>query len=162
MAPMSVRRLRPFSWPLTSSAALMVSPQTVPGDTPAYASTVGAGARFQREYDGAQPGDPKKAGAAVLNIARLDEPPMRLLLGRDAVRAAAEAERTRAEADRKWRALSEATDFLDPAGPTFHTPSQSSSHHCRAPLKIRKRRLKEPAGRVRPAPAAVRPQPGGP
>src|SRR5438445_266958 len=97
MSPMSVRRLPPSSWLLTCSAA----------------STVGAAARFQREYDGAQPGDPKKAAAAVLNIARLDEPPLRLLLGRDAVRAAAEAERTRAEADRKWRSLSESTDFID-------------------------------------------------
>src|SRR5258706_16257940 len=85
------------------------SPQTILADNPAYASTVGAVAQFQREYDGAQPGDPKKAAAAVLNIARVDEPPMRLLLGRDAVRAAAEAERTRGEADRKWRALGEGT-----------------------------------------------------
>ena len=102
------------------------SSQTILADNPAYASTVGAVARFQREYDGAQPGDPKKA-AAVLNIARLDEPPMRLLLGRDAVRAAAEAERTRAEADRKWRSLSESTDFIDDAGQTSNPASQSSS-----------------------------------
>src|SRR6202008_4259206 len=97
------------------------SSQTILADNPAYASTVGAVARFQREYDGAQPGDPKKAAAAFLNIARLDEPPMRLLLGRDAVRAAAEADRTRAEVDRKWRALSESTDFIDDAGQTSHT-----------------------------------------
>ena len=108
------------------------SSQTILADNPAYASTVGAVARFQREYDGAQPGDPKKAAAAVLNIARLDEPPMRLLLGRDAVRAAAEAERTRAEADRKWRSLSESTDFIDDAG---HPASQSSGG--RADLKSR-------------------------
>jgi len=37
------------------------SSQTIVADNPAYASTVGAAARFQREYDGAQPGDPKKA-----------------------------------------------------------------------------------------------------
>jgi hypothetical protein len=43
---------------------------------------------------------------------------MRLLLGRDAVRAAAEAERARAETDRKWRSLSESTDFIDDAGQT--------------------------------------------
>src|ERR1700686_3035447 len=49
------------------------SSQTILADNPAYASTVGAVARFQRGYDGAQPGDPKKAAAAVLNIARLDE-----------------------------------------------------------------------------------------
>jgi NAD(P)-dependent dehydrogenase (short-subunit alcohol dehydrogenase family) len=113
------------------------SSQTILADNPAYASTVGAVARFQREYDGAQPGDPKKAAAAVLNIARLDEPPMRLLLGRDAVRAAAEAERTRAEADRKWRSLSESTDFIDDAGQTSNPASQSSSTGGRADLKSR-------------------------
>src|SRR5947209_875807 len=115
-----------------------VSSQPILADNPAYASTVGAAARFQREYDGAQPGDPKKAAAAVLNIARLDEPPLRLLLGRDAVRAAAEAERTRAEADRKWRSLSESTDFIDDdAGQTSSRASQSSSTGGRADLKSR-------------------------
>src|ERR1700746_3463254 len=113
------------------------SSQTILADNPAYASTVGAVARFQREYDGAQPGDPKKAAAAVLNIARLDEPPMRLFLGRDAVRAAAEAERTRAEADRKWRSLSESTDFVDDAGQTSNPASPSSSTGGRADLKPR-------------------------
>src|SRR5260221_2886898 len=88
------------------------SSQTILADNPAYASTVGAVAQFQREYDGAQPGDPKKAAAAVLNIARLDEPPMRLLLGRDAVRAAAGAERGRPGADRKWRAFGRVPGFL--------------------------------------------------
>src|SRR5437588_491702 len=113
------------------------SSQTILADNPAYASTVGAVARFQREYDGAQPGDPKKAAAAVLNIARLDEPPMRLLLGRDAVRAAAEAERTRAEADRKWRSLSQSTDFIDDAGQTSNRASPSASTGGRADLKSR-------------------------
>jgi NAD(P)-dependent dehydrogenase (short-subunit alcohol dehydrogenase family) len=113
------------------------SSQTILADNPAYASTVGAVARFQREYDGAQPGDPKKAAAAIVNIARLDEPPMRLLLGRDAVRAAAEAERARADADRKWRSLSESTDFIDDAGQTSNPASQSSSTGGRADLKSR-------------------------
>src|SRR5438477_50084 len=62
---------------------------------------------------------------------------MRLLLGRDAVRAAAEAERTRAEADRKWRSLSESTDFIDDAGQTSNPASRSSSTGGRADLKSR-------------------------
>src|SRR5712672_2429396 len=113
------------------------SSQTILADNPAYSSTVGAAARFQREYDGAQPGDPKKAAAAVLYIARLDEPPMRLLLGRDAVRAAAEAERTRAEADRTWRSLSESTDFIDDARQISNPALQSSSTGGRADPKSR-------------------------
>src|SRR2546422_10305350 len=66
---------------------------------------------------------------------------MRLLLGRDAVRAAAEAERTRAEADRKWRALSESTDFVDDAGQTSNPASQSSSTGGRPDLKTKNWRI---------------------
>lgn len=88
------------------------SSQNIYPDNPVYASTVGTVARFQREYNGAQPGDPTRAAAALLKLAGLDEPPMRLLLGSDAVRAAEEADRARVEADKKWRQLSESTDFV--------------------------------------------------
>src|SRR4029077_14373006 len=68
------------------------SSTTIAGDNPVYATTVGAVARFQREYNGAQPGDPSKAAAAIIHVAGLDEPPLRLLLGSDAVRAVGDAE----------------------------------------------------------------------
>src|SRR6202049_2505118 len=87
------------------------SSTTIAQDNPVYAATVGAVARFQREYNGAQPGDPSKAAAAILRVAGLDEPPLRLLLGSDAVRALGAAERARIEADRTWQALSVSTDF---------------------------------------------------
>src|SRR5277367_674206 len=48
---------------------------------PEYAATVGATARFQRDYDGRQPGDPAKAAAVLLQVVSLTEPPLRLLLG---------------------------------------------------------------------------------
>src|SRR5258705_863109 len=67
----------------------------------------------------------------------MEDPPMRLLLGRDAVAAAGEAERTRAEADRKWRSLSESTDFIDDAGQTSNPASPSSSTGGRADLTSR-------------------------
>ena len=88
------------------------SSTTIAADNPVYAATVGAVARFQREYNGVQPGDPAKAAAAILRLASLDEPPLRLLLGSDAARAAEEAERARSEADKKWRQLTESTDFV--------------------------------------------------
>ncbi len=78
---------------------------------PEYDSTVGATARFQRDYNGAQPGDPAKAAAVILEVAAMDKPPLRLLLGSDAVRAAEQADLARIEADRKWRQLSVSTDF---------------------------------------------------
>ncbi|CAN7485977.1 oxidoreductase [Rhizobium leguminosarum] len=76
-----------------------------------YAETIGATARFQRAYNGRQPGDPAKAAAVVIHIAGLDEPPFRLLLGSDAVRNVEKADAARIEADREWRAVSVSTDF---------------------------------------------------
>jgi NAD(P)-dependent dehydrogenase (short-subunit alcohol dehydrogenase family) len=91
------------------------SSTTIAPDNPAYAATVGAVARFQRAYDGAQPGDPTKAAAAILRIAGSQDPPLRLLLGSDAVRAAEETHRARIGEDEKWRPLSESTDFVESA-----------------------------------------------
>ena len=87
------------------------SSQTIGPDNPVYAKTVGAVARFQRDFNGKQPGDPSRAAAAILTIAGTENPPLRLLLGSDAVLAAEEAERARIESDNKWRDLSVSTDF---------------------------------------------------
>jgi NAD(P)-dependent dehydrogenase (short-subunit alcohol dehydrogenase family) len=78
---------------------------------PEYDATVGQMARFQHDYDGKQPGDPAKAAQAILHITTLEQPPLRLLLGRDAVKAAETVEQARIESDRKWRELSVSTDF---------------------------------------------------
>jgi NAD(P)-dependent dehydrogenase (short-subunit alcohol dehydrogenase family) len=78
---------------------------------PDYDSTVGAVARFQREYNGKQPGDPDKAAAAILHIAGLTEPPLRLLLGSDAYDGVEKNDLARIEAARQWKELSYSTDF---------------------------------------------------
>ncbi len=78
---------------------------------PEYASTVGQMALRQREFDGMQPGDPAKAAAVLLKVAGLDDPPLRLLLGSDAVDAAQRVEVARSATDNTWRDLSVSTDF---------------------------------------------------
>ena len=78
---------------------------------PEYDATVGAAERFQREYDGRQPGDPAKAAAVVVAVAALAEPPLRLLLGSDAVRIVGQSDRAKAAADLRWRHLSISTDY---------------------------------------------------
>ena len=88
------------------------SSTTIREGRPEYDSTVGAAARFQREYDGTQPGDPIKAAGVILKVAALREPPLRLLLGSDAVRIAEQADLARIEADSEWRSLSVSTDFV--------------------------------------------------
>jgi NAD(P)-dependent dehydrogenase (short-subunit alcohol dehydrogenase family) len=89
---------------------------TIRQSRPEYDATVGKVAQFQREYDGKQPGDPAKAAAVIIHIANLDAPPLRLLLGSDAVNGAEKADLARLEADRAWRALSVSTDFESGGG----------------------------------------------
>src|SRR5260370_7582113 len=43
---------------------------------PEYDSTVGAAVRFQRSYNGRQPGDPAKAAAALLHLSPPSHPPL--------------------------------------------------------------------------------------
>src|ERR1700747_2534242 len=57
------------------------SSPTIGPDNPVYAKPVGAVARFQREFNGKQPGDPSRAAAAIISIAGTENPPLRLLLG---------------------------------------------------------------------------------
>jgi hypothetical protein len=74
-------------------------------------ATVGATVRFQRDYNGKQPGDPAKAAAALLHLASLPEPPLRIVLGSDAYNAAEKNELAKIEAGRRWKDLSYSTDF---------------------------------------------------
>ncbi|MDB5292769.1 MAG: putative short-chain dehydrogenase protein [Phycisphaerales bacterium] len=93
------------------------SSMTIRPSRPEYDSTVGVVARFQREYSGTQPGDPAKAAMVILHVASLDNPPLRLLLGSDAVHLAETEDLARIDADRKWRDLSISTDFTAGGGP---------------------------------------------
>src|SRR5712671_2195052 len=76
-----------------------------------YDATVGATVRFQRNYDGKQPGDPIKAAEALLHIASLPEPPLRLLLGSDAYKAAEKHAVQTLASDREWKDFSIPTDY---------------------------------------------------
>ena len=77
----------------------------------AYADTVGV---TRTELDGTagrQPGDPRKAAAAILIAIDAPDPPLRLALGSDAVDAIrAKHERLRDDLD-SWEALSRDTAF---------------------------------------------------
>jgi NAD(P)-dependent dehydrogenase (short-subunit alcohol dehydrogenase family) len=78
---------------------------------PEYDSTVGASVRFQRSYNGKQPGDPAKAAEVLLHIASLSDPPLRLLLGSDAYAAAEKIALEKSDLDRRWKDLSLSTDY---------------------------------------------------
>lgn len=80
-----------------------------------YDDTVGAAVRFEHSCRGREPGDPIKAAKVILHIAELVDPPARLVLGHTALRSVARATLARIENDQRWRHLSLATDFVDPA-----------------------------------------------
>jgi NAD(P)-dependent dehydrogenase (short-subunit alcohol dehydrogenase family) len=76
-----------------------------------YEATVGSYVKFIREHRDTLHGDPAKAAQVILRIASEKEPPLRLLLGSDAVFLAGVAAAKRAEEDAKWKPLSLSTDF---------------------------------------------------
>jgi NAD(P)-dependent dehydrogenase (short-subunit alcohol dehydrogenase family) len=93
------------------------SSMTVRQSRPEYDRTIGAMIRFRESHNGAQPGDPARAALAILKIVAADDPPLRLLLGSDAVHLADLDNQARIDTDRKWRELSLSTDFEAGGGP---------------------------------------------
>ncbi|MBG6065358.1 oxidoreductase [Micromonospora ureilytica] len=94
-------------WAGSSMSALPISEPYRPVIDPAV--------QRLRQASGAQPGDPARAAQAIIRITRVDEPPLRLLLGADAVAAAGAAAEALAASDARWRELSESIAF--DAGP---------------------------------------------
>jgi NAD(P)-dependent dehydrogenase (short-subunit alcohol dehydrogenase family) len=78
---------------------------------PEYDATVGKTARFQRDFNGKQPGDPARAAAALLRLASAEEPPLRIVLGSDAYNSAEKNDLAKMELAKKWKDLSYSTDF---------------------------------------------------
>ena len=75
-----------------------------------YRATVGAIAGHVREQ-AASRGDPAKGALAILRIAAIPDPPLRVLLGSDAVFLAGIVAKQRAAEDARFRDLSVTTDF---------------------------------------------------
>jgi NAD(P)-dependent dehydrogenase (short-subunit alcohol dehydrogenase family) len=78
---------------------------------PEYDKTVGKTARFQREYNGKQPGDPARAAAVLIRLAAEQDPPLRIVLGSDAYSAVENNDLTKIALATKWKDLSISTDF---------------------------------------------------
>ena len=89
------------------------SSMNVPPISEPYRQTVGVLAGMLGSTTVVPAGDPAKVAQVVLTVADLDEPPVRLLLGSDAVQYAQVVEQARAAEDAKWRDLSVSTDHDD-------------------------------------------------
>jgi NAD(P)-dependent dehydrogenase (short-subunit alcohol dehydrogenase family) len=79
-----------------------------------YDQTVGEMNRYRESTVSAWPGDPARAAKIITDLAGLDEPPTRLLLGAGAVESAREASEQRAAEAEMWADVSRSADF--PAG----------------------------------------------
>ncbi|HEY5398185.1 MAG TPA: SDR family NAD(P)-dependent oxidoreductase [Trebonia sp.] len=100
-----------------AGASMRVTPASEP-----YEATVGAMARLHDGIgSGAALGDPAKVAQVVLEVAALDEPPLRLILGSEAYAYATAAAKARAESDAAWRHLTVSTD-RDDATPAERDP----------------------------------------
>src|SRR5712672_186368 len=75
-----------------------------------YEPSVGVVANALKSYWGKEVSDPVKVAQVVLRLAASDSLPAHLLIGSDAVRFAAEAEKTRAAEGAQWREVSLSTN----------------------------------------------------
>lgn len=80
---------------------------------PDYAETVGRIHDYRRQVDGLQPGDPERAAQVLLDVVAGEQPPLRLLLGSDALRLAERSSRARTREVGVWALVSQSTDFPD-------------------------------------------------
>ena len=100
-----------------AGASMRVPPISEP-----YQPTVGVMARLHEGIgSGSALGDPAKVARVVLEVAAMDEPPLRLILGSEAYAYATAAAKARAESDEAWRHLSVSTD-RDDATPAERDP----------------------------------------
>lgn len=77
-----------------------------------YDATVGACRRILADHAGREPGDPEKAARIILDIATSDSPPLRLLLGADAVEYASRKLDAQRKDIHEWETISRSTDIV--------------------------------------------------
>ena len=78
-----------------------------------YSATVGRVHERRRLTDGRQPGDPARAAQVLREVVASAQPPLRLLLGSDALQLAERSSRARAREAAVWSGVSRSTDFED-------------------------------------------------
>jgi NAD(P)-dependent dehydrogenase (short-subunit alcohol dehydrogenase family) len=87
--------------------------QNAPELLPEYEGTVGAFLKVLRSLEGRAEGDPRKIADVIVQLAKSDDVPVRLILGVDAEKRVQQAEAARASEAEKWRHLTVSTVFED-------------------------------------------------
>jgi NAD(P)-dependent dehydrogenase (short-subunit alcohol dehydrogenase family) len=96
------------------------SSMTIPAISAPYQQTVGTAAAMHSP-SWRPLGDPAKVAQVILQVADMDEPPVRLLLGSEAFAYATAAARAQLASDESWHELSRSTD-RDDATPAERDP----------------------------------------
>ena len=76
-----------------------------------YDDTVGSRKTMIKEFANHLPGDPRKAAEAVLMVTGLDDPPLRLLLGRDVLKAVRDKLATFSASIDEWASVTKDVEF---------------------------------------------------
>lgn len=76
-----------------------------------YDENVGTRKTMIKEFANHLPGDPRKVAEAVLMVTTLDEPPLRLLLGRDVLKAVRDKLTEMSASIEEWKSVTKDVDF---------------------------------------------------
>lgn len=87
------------------------SAQETPGTIEDYAETAESIKKWIRSISGTQPGDPTKAAKAIIKVVESANPPLRLLLGKDALEGAREKLTVLAKDFNEWESTSLDVEF---------------------------------------------------
>lgn len=112
VAPLGIRVtcIEPSGMPTDMFGVSMLAQPVAPD----YRATVDAGIRAIFGNPENARNDPAKVAQLILRLADEKRPPVRLLVGSDAVSRAAAAAAARADEDARWKALSVSTDYDAP------------------------------------------------
>ncbi|MEO8815714.1 MAG: oxidoreductase [Mycobacterium sp.] len=103
-----VTAIEPGAFRTDWAARSMQESSTPIGD---YDDNVGARKKLIKQFANHLPGDPRKVADAVLMVTTLDEPPLRLLLGRDVLKAMRDKLAALSTSIDKWEAVTKDVNF---------------------------------------------------
>lgn len=78
-----------------------------------YAPILDAIRGYTEQHSGHQPGDPRKAGRVLLQLVEMEQPPLRLPLGKDAIMFLSNSYQGNSDQLQRWADISGSTDFDD-------------------------------------------------
>jgi NAD(P)-dependent dehydrogenase (short-subunit alcohol dehydrogenase family) len=89
----------------------------------AYAPVMDTIRGYMTQHSGHQPGDPRKASQVLLALVEMEQPPLRLPLGKDAIMFLRNSYQANSEELQRWADISGSTDFDDVAASEGEHPA---------------------------------------